>query len=382
VDLARFLIEKHLRTGKPIKELAAAHEVSASWLFKLLRRYRLEGSVGLEARSRRPKTSPTRISDLWEDEIVAIHKELAGDGFDAGAQTVHYHLALKHQHPPSASTVFRVLKARGFVTLSPKKRPKSADKRFCADLPNEMWQADMTHVMLGDGTVYEVLNMIDDHSRLCVASRAMKVVKATDVVRVLHRAAETWGYPASFLSDNGLIFTTEHRHADAGVTELELFSLGIEIKHSRPYHPQTCGKVERFHQTMKRFLAKQDIATPKQLQKQLDRFVDNYNNVRPHRGIGRRTPAAVYAGREKAEPSPLFVSVGDRRLRFDRVDRTGRVTLRRRGRLHHIGIGNAYAGWRVAMLIDGLTIEVVGLDGSPLRNPFELDPTRDYQRIP
>jgi hypothetical protein len=106
-----------------------------------------------------------------------------------------------------------------------------------------------------------------------------------------------------------------------------------------------------------------------------------YNEVRPHRGIGRKTPASVYAAREKVGPSPSFVKVGDRRLRFDRVDRAGRVTLRHRGRLHHIGIGNAYAGWRVAMLIDGLKIEIVGLDGSPLRR-LVFDPTKDYRRIP
>ncbi len=381
MDMGLFLIETHLRTKRPIKELAAAHEVSASWLFKLLRRYRLEGAAGLEPRSRRPKSSPTRIADLWEDEIVALHKELAGDGFDAGAQTVHYHLAQRHRHPPSPSTVFRVLKSRGFVTLSPKKRPHSATKRFAADLPNETWQADMTHVELADGTVYEVLNMLDDHSRLCVASRAMKVVKATDVVRALHKAAETWGYPASFLTDNGLIFSTQRHHEVAGVTEQELFALGIEAKHARPYHPQTCGKVERFHQTMKRFLAEQDITTAKQLQRQLDRFVAYYNHVRPHRGIERRTPMAVYEAREKARPSSSFVKVGERRLRFDRVDKSGSATLRHKGKLHHIGIGRPYAGWRVAMLIDGLNIEIVAIDGSPLRR-LVLDPSKDYQRMP
>src|SRR5580704_2570453 len=381
VDMGRFLIETHLRTGRPIKELAAAHDVSARWLFKLLRRYRLEGAAGLEPRSRRPKTSPTRIADLYEDEIVALHKALADDGLDAGAATIHFHLAQRSTRPPSVSTIFRVLKARGFVTFSPKKRPQSSLTRFVADLPNETWQADMTHVEFESGHVYEVLNMIDDHSRLCVASRAMKVVKANDVVRVLHKAAESWGYPASFLSDNGLIFSTERHHHVAGVTEQELFALGIEAKQSRPYHPQTCGKVERFHQTLKKFLVMQEINSPKQLQRQLDRFVAYYNDVRPHRGIGRKTPAAVYGAREKAMPSPSFVKVGERRLRFDRVDKAGRITLRHRGRLHHIGIGNAYAGWRVAMLIDGLDIEIVGLDGSPLRR-LVLDPTKDYQRIP
>ena len=197
-----------------------------------------------------------------------------------------------------------------------------------------------------------------------------------------HKAAQIWGYPASFLTDNGLIFTTQRHHQVAGVTEQALFALGIEAKHSRPYHPQTCGKVERFHQTEKKFLAAQEgITTKKQLQRELDRFVAYYNEVRPHRGIGRQTPASVYAARQKAAPSPSFVKVGERRLRFDRVDKSGRVTLRHRGRLHHIGIGNAYAGWRVAMLIDGLNIEIVGLDGSPLRRLI-LDPTKDYQRIP
>jgi len=126
MDMGRFLIETHLRTGRSIKELAKSHEVSASWLFKLLRRYRLEGPEGLEPRSRRPDQSPTRIADRFEDEIVALHKQLADQGFDAGAQTIAYHLAQRHQLSPSASTVFRVLKARGFVTLEPKKRPKTS----------------------------------------------------------------------------------------------------------------------------------------------------------------------------------------------------------------------------------------------------------------
>src|ERR1700744_6273534 len=137
---------------------------------------RLEGPGGLAPRSRRPLHSPTRIADLFEDEIVAVHKELAGQGFDAGAASVQSHLSLRHVEPPSVSTGFRVLKARGFVVMAPKKRPKSSMIRFEADLPNDCWQADMTHVTLRSGQVYEVLNVIDDHSRLCVASRAMKVV--------------------------------------------------------------------------------------------------------------------------------------------------------------------------------------------------------------
>jgi transposase InsO family protein len=272
-----------------------------------------------------------------------------------------------------------VLKARGFVTPQPQKRPKSSFVRFVADVPNECWQADVTHVVLDTGAVFEVLNVIDDHSRVCVASRAMMHVKATDVVRVLHQAAETWGYPASFLTDNGLIFSAHQRYGLAGAFEQELFALGITAKHSRPYHPQTCGKVERFHQTEKKFLAAQDgVTTKKQLQRALDRFVLYYNTVRPHRSIDRQTPQSVWEAREKAQPTSSLVKTDGRRLRFDKVDKTGSVTLRYRGRLHHIGIGAAYKGWRIAMLIDETNIEIVTIDGAPLRR-LVLDPTRDYQ---
>ena len=382
MDKSQFLIEIHLRTGKSIKELARTHDVSPSWLFKVLRRYRLEGPEGLEPKSRRPKSSPSRIADLYEDEIVSPRKELTDAGFDAGAATIHFHLAERHQTPPSVPTIWRVLRARGFVTAQPQKRPKSSYRRFVADLPNERWQADMTHVELHNGDAYEVLNLIDDHSRVCIASRVMHVVKAHDVIRVLHKSAEIWGYPASLLTDNGLIFTTRTHFGFEGAVEQELFALGITAKHARPYHPQTCGKVERFHQTLKKFLAAQDdVETKKQLQRAIDHFVTYYNDVRPHRGVGRKTPRSVYEAREKAAPTASVIDVRGRRLRLDKVDPGGSVTLRHQGRLHHIGIGRPYAGWRVAMLIEGLDIEVVGLDGSPLRR-LVLDPTKDYQRMP
>ena len=382
MEIGQFLIETHLRTGKSLKGLARTHGVSPSWLFTLLRRYRLEGPAGLEARSRRPQKSPSRIADLWEDEIVALRKQLLDFGTEAGAETIHYHLAQMLAHPPSVSTIWRILKARGFVNSQPHKRPKSSFTRFCADLPNECWQADVTHVELETGEVFEVLNVIDDHSRLCVASRAMVHVKAHDVIRVLHQSTATWGYPAAFLTDNGLIFSGHRRYGLANAFEQELFALGIGAKHARPYHPQTCGKVERFHQTLKKHLGAQEgIVTKKQLQRALDRFVVYYNTVRPHRSIGRRTPASVYAEREKAAPSGAVVATDGRRLRLDKVDKKGTVTIRHAGRLHHIGIGAAYRGWRIAMLIDGRDIEIVGIDGSPLRR-LTLDPTKDYQPQP
>jgi len=360
MDKARFLVEVHLRTGKPLGQLAREHQVHRSWLYKLRDRYRAEGEAGLEARSRRPKASPARVSHLFEDEIVLLRKQLSEEGFDAGAATIHAHLCRRHPNPPSISTVHRVLRARGFVVYDKDKRPRGSYKRFVADFANECWQADVTHVPFGEGHL-EVLNVIDDHSRLCVASRAFVSTRSPDVVRTLHRSADKWGYPQAFLTDNGAIFSQALR-GGVGAFEAELMSVGITAKHSRPYHPQTCGKVERFHQTLKKYLAKQDPAlTKRQLQGQLDRFVAYYNDIRPHRGIGRHTPAEVFAASEKMCPTEPFIDAPGYKKRHDKVDANGTVTLRYRGRLHHIGVGRAYARWPVVLLIAGREIRVVGL---------------------
>ncbi|MBO0713982.1 MAG: transposase [Acidimicrobiales bacterium] len=201
MDVGAYVIRAHLKEGRPLAELARAHGVSRSWVYKLLARYRREGEAGLEPRSRRPHRSPNRIADRYEERIVALRKELVDHGFDAGAETIQFHLSLREEAVPSVPTIWRVLRARGFVNPEPHKRPKSSLRRFCAELPNECWQADVTHVEIAGGLVFEVLNVIDDHSRLCIASRAFVTTRAVDVVRSLHMAAATYGLPASFLSD-------------------------------------------------------------------------------------------------------------------------------------------------------------------------------------
>jgi len=143
MDKGRFVIEVHLRTGRPIGELARIYDMDRSWLYRRLARYRREGAAGLEPRSRRPKSSPRKVTDRFEDEIVTMRKQLIDAGFDAGAETIRVHLAKRHEIVPSVSTIWRVLKARGFVTPQPHKRPRSSYVRFCAALPNECWQADV-----------------------------------------------------------------------------------------------------------------------------------------------------------------------------------------------------------------------------------------------
>ena len=385
MDLASYVIAAVLVEGQSVAEVAAAHGVSRSWLYELLARYRAGGEEALRPRSRRPRSSPARVPAALEDEIVALRKSLAEEGLDAGAHTIHYHLTRRHRRRrsavPSVATIWRVLCRRGFVTPQPQKRPRSSWQRFCAELPNECWQADVTHWSLAEGTEVEILNFLDDHSRLVVASRAFVTTKAADVVETFHQAATTWGFPASMLTDNGAIFTAEARHGRC-MMENELAALGVAYKHSRPYHPQTCGKVERFHQTLKRWLARQPAAaTLGELQAQLDRFATYYNHTRPHRALGRHTPAEAFAARTKARPQLAPIKAeGHHRVRRDRVDKTGRVTLRYRSRLLHVGIGRAHAGTRVLLLVNDLDVRVITDDGKVLRQ-LTIDPAKDYQPL-
>ena len=247
-------------------------------------------------------------------------------------------------------------------------------------MPNERWQADTTHWHLAGGTDVEILNALDDHSRLLVASVARSTFKAADVVAAFHDAAARCGFPSSLLTDNGAVFTAAPRGGGRCAIELECDRLGIRLVHSRPYHPQTCGKVERFHQTLKRWLARQPPASNlRALQAQLDRFGTYYNQERPHRALHRRTPAEAFAARPKAMPSGLEAPA-HARIRRDRIDGSGAVTLRHDSRLHHIKIGRRYAGTRVVMLVAGLHVRIVTQEGELLRE-LQLDPSRSYQAL-
>jgi transposase InsO family protein len=381
MSLAKLVVTAVRVEGRTQAEVARDLGVSRRWVHELVHRFDREGEAGLEPRSRRPRSCPTRTWDEVEDEIVELRKELGDLGFDAGAQTIRVHLVRRHGEDPvpSVATIWRILSRRGFVTPQPHKRPRSSFVRFQAEMPNERWQADITHWKLLDGTEIEILNVIDDHSRLLIASDARMIFKAADVVASFHRGAGAHGFCASLLTDNGAVFTAAPRGGRCAL-ELECARLGIRVVHSRPYHPQTCGKVERLHQTLKRFLVKQDPAgSIEELQDQLDRFADYYNTVRPHRAIGRQTPAEAFAARPKATPSIASLPVPGRfRLRRDKVDITGVVTLRHNSRLHHVGIGRGLVGTRVLVLVDGLEVRVITEDGELLRS-FTLDPSKDYQ---
>jgi transposase InsO family protein len=370
--------------GRSQAEVARSYGVSKGWVSKLIARYRAEGEAAFEPRTRRPKTSPTAIEAATVELIIRLRKELSEQGLDAGPDTIAWHLHHHHQLTVSRATISRYLARHGLVTPAPKKRPRSSYIRFQAELPNETWQADFTHYRLADGTDTEILTWLDDHSRYALHVSAWSRVTGPIVRDAFRQAVRIHGVPASTLTDNGMVFTTRLSGGRGGrnALEHELRRLHVTQKNSTPNHPTTCGKVERFQQTMKKWLRAQpdQPATLTDLQTLIDHFTAAYNHHRPHRSLPHQaTPAAIYTALPKALPAGSREADTHTRVRHDRVDDSGVVTLRTAGRLHHIGIGRTHARTHVIMLIDDLHVRVVTAATGELLRELTIDTSRDYQ---
>jgi transposase InsO family protein len=382
MSMARVVITAVVLEGRSKSAVARDYGVSRRWVQVLVARYLSEGEAAFEPRSRRPRSNPRRITASVEDQVVELRKRLEGDGLDAGAETIAWHLKQRTGSAPSTATIWRMLSRRGFVVPQPHKRPRSSWHRFVADLPNELWQADITHWQLAHGAETEILNILDDHSRLLVASTSRPIFKAADVVTDFNSAIALHGRPERLLTDNGAVFTGAGRGHGWVALERLLAELGIASSRSRPYHPQTCGKVERFHQTEKKWLDAQDPAprTIAELQARLDVFAAYYNTERPHRSIGRQTPQQAWDARPKAVPTRQGIKISEHfRVRRDKVDTDGKLTLRHNSRLHHIGIGRAWAGTRVLILARDLNLRIITEHDGQLIRELVLNPERDYQ---
>ena len=251
-------------------------------------------------------------------------------------------------------------------------------------MPNETWQSDFTHYRLATGADAQIISWLDDHSRYAVHVSAHARITAATVVATFTQAATEHGYPASTLTDNGTVYTTRFAGGRGGRNHLEheLRRRGITQKNSRPNHPTTCGKVERFQQTLKKWLVAQPAqpASISQLQALIDSFVRAYNHDRPHRSLPHRaTPATAYAARPKAIPGTGRDHDTHDRLRHDKIDKAGCVTLRVNGRLHHIGVGRTHTGTDVMLLVQDLHIRVIHAATGELLRDLVLDPRKDYQ---
>lgn len=369
------LVLLSLQPGVNVGALCAAEGVARSVLYGWRRRYLEGGAEALAPRSRRPHRSPGQIPAAVEDEIVRLRKELVDAGLDAGPLSIGWHLDQQGRWKvPSKATIGRVLSRRGLVTAQPQKRPRSSWRRFEWPRPNDLWQGDMTQWTPAGGTGFEIIDFIDDHSRFVPALVAFdRTVTCEDTSAVFEQACRNEGAPSRLVTDNGLIFTGNQLGFEV-VFETRVRALGVHQISSSPYHPQTCGKLERFHQTLKKHLATLDPARSViELQAQLDAFRDLYNHHRPHQGIGRAIPAQRYLTQPRSGPLAELP---------DRPPRIVTVTVSSAGHLSlgqwRIGVGTRWASTRITIIQTGLHLQLFDPDNRLIRE-LDIDPNRHYQ---
>jgi transposase InsO family protein len=368
-----------------VRAVCAEAGISRQTFYKYAARCRAEGLAGFEPRSRRPLACPQAVAAEVEEAVVAWRKQLEESGLDHGATTIQWHLGRDRDFGgavPAVATVHRILVRRGFVTPTPVKRPRSSWRRFEAPAPNEWWQIDSTDwVIAAAPGLVKIFNIVDDHSRVACASQAVNEATGEEAWTTFCAAAQHWGLPAGVLSDNGLCFSGKLKGFEV-LFEARLRDAGIRPITGRPYHPQTTGKVERFQQTLKRWLRRQDhrhglARDLTELQARLDAFCRYYNEQRPHQGIGRVTPLTRWQASLPAaaadtplphpepapRPEPHHVIVNDQGVAI--ID-----GLR-------IGVGSQWARCDVTVIIDRTHATV--FHNTALVRHLRLNRTRRYQ---
>ena len=375
----RVVVLSIVHQGLTVTEAAKEHGFTRTHIYTLLKRYREGGLDAVEPRTSRPKSSPHAVREVLRNRIVQLRIALDRGGLDHGPISIQSYLAIEGFTPPSTSTIRRILHQAGLITPEPRKRPKSSYVRFEAAQPNETWQSDFTHWALAGGRDIEIINWLDDHSRLLFSITAYERITGSIVVDSFTENINEYGPPQSTLTDNGVVYTARYTKGK-NAFEYLLATLGITQKNGKPYHPQTQGKIERFHQTLKKWLAKQPAAVSlEELQQQLDEFHNIYNNHRPHRALGGKTPRQVYSAGVKAGPDKQSIAY-DWRIRHDKVDKAGKLTLRRAGKLQHMGVAKEYAGQHVLMLIDRTTVTITVQETGEILSKHLIEPEKNYWR--
>ncbi len=363
------------RTGLTVTEICRRYGISRQTYYRYRRRYLAEGLFGLEDRSRRPLQPANQIPADLEIRIV----EMRQDHPRWGARRIRAELTRAGVDPPAVSTIHQVLIRNGLVAARPP-RHGTATKRFEREIANDLWQIDATRVILADNAEVWVVDVIDDHSRYLLAAEAGLAATGDLAWDAFEIAASRYGLPRQVLSDNGLIFTGR-LHGTEVAFEVSLKDLGIELINSAPYHPQTLGKLERFHRTIKEWLTDEGPAeTLEHLQELLDGFRFHYNRRRPHQGIDDATPAERY-GVVAVDPNavefPDLAEMTEPAYPPDayvrKVGETGNIGWR--GKLIHVG--TRYATAQVRVIEADHLVHIY--HGDALIRALTIDPDRYYQ---
>jgi transposase InsO family protein len=376
------MLDAHLAAGEKINAAAFArqHKVSARTVYRHQARVREEGEW--RPRSRRPHHSPQATPPELEALICKLRADLVPDN---GADYIRDALVriCARTGPawsvPSRSTINRVLDRRDVLVRNPAKRPRSSWRRFCFARPRDCFQIDATEVAW-PGLRAVVFEVLDDCTRTLVANYAAPGETADAAIAAILAAIEEYGTPALVLSDNGSAFTGGFARPDiVGSFARTLLRRGVRPITSSPYHPQTCGKVERHHQTFKKWLATQPPPeTLDELQLLLKIYRRYYNTERAHSALPRRcTPQQAWqAAPSLGGPASTPIQT-DATLHHCKVAPNGSITV---GLGQRTNIGKTWAGVDITTIRDGDHITIYSPDGQPIAYT-DLDPTRAYTRI-
>jgi putative transposase len=367
-----------------VSTFCVEHGISRKSFYELRKRAKVDGPAAvLEPRSRRPRSSPSKLGDKVKDQALQVRAALEASGLDHGPISVHDKMhAMGLEVVPSVASLARIFRQAGVARLEPKKKPRSAWRRFVYPAPNACWQLDATEYVLTGGRKCVIFQLIDDHSRYAVASHVAWGETAAAAIAVFDKAVAAHGVPQRLLSDNGVALNPSRRGILGQLVE-HVSSMGVEAITGKPYKPTTQGKNERFHQTLFRYLDKQPLAsTLAELQAQVDAFDHIYNTERPHQGLpGRVTPQVAWEATAKTEaprpkPDPPFlVEAVTRRLRPPPApeDLPAGTTVRK---LTSVGtfmlagvlymVGGPYGFQQVLVIVEGDKITVADLNGEIL----------------
>jgi transposase InsO family protein len=372
------LLDAQLAAGVRVNAAAFAreHGVSARTVYRHQARVRAEGEW--QERSRRPRSSPRVTPPELDAWIGKLRLELVPDN---GADFIRDALIDLHARTgpawtvPSRSTINRVLARNGLLERNPAKRPHSSLRRFVYARPRDCYQIDATNVRLADGSLAAVFEVLDDCTRTLLACHAAPAETAQAAITAIRAAFTDYGVPAIVLSDNGTAFTSRlTRPGSISTFTQTLLEHGVRPINSSPYHPQTCGKVERHHQTLKKWLTTQPIPdTITSLQTLLNTYRAYYNTRRHSALPGRGTPEQAWTtAASLGGPASLPLQT-DATVHRCLVYANGTIGVAR----WRTSVGNAYLGTTVTAIRDGRHITVYHPDGRPIGH-FHLDPDKKY----
>lgn len=323
-------------------ELCSRFGVSRTTGYKWLKIYREKGPGGLADRSRAPLGSPFRTSDEVEELVVGLRREHRAWG---GRKIHHRLIALGHVGVPAPSTITGVLRRHHMI--APAQPHAGGYTSFEADEPNDMWQMDHKGWFMTSEAKCVPFDVLDDHSRFSLVLEACANQQARTVKLLLEAAFFKFGLPKKILCDNGGPWGNTHEGLKWTRLTVWLFDLGIKVIHSRPRHPQTLGKDERFHRTMQdevlsKYLRWESL---RQVQVEFNKWQPIYNNERPHESLGYAVPASRYQPSPRSMPNTITPAEYPARYKTRAVSPRGRIKVD----AERYRVGQAFGGKRVAL---------------------------------